>query len=63
MYLEVSAGLDGLSLPGPLDPGLGVAGEWDLDDPVLALVEEGRVTEPRGHVQPCWSLDLELSLK
>lgn len=60
--LEVAARLDGLALALPRDPGLGVAGERDLDDAVLALVEEGRVAEPRRHVQPGGGLDLELSL-
>ena len=61
--LEVSSGLDGLSLALPRDPWLGVSGEGDLDDSVLTLVEEGRVAETRRHVQTSRGLDLKLSLR
>ena len=46
--LEVTAGLDAVALSHPSDARLGVAGERNLDDAVLALVEEGRITEPGG---------------
>ena len=61
--LEVSSGLDGLSLALPGDPWLGVSGEGDLDDSVLTLVEEGRVAETRRHVQTSRGLDFKLSLR
>ena len=44
----MSPSLDILSLPGPCDPGFGVAGEGDLDAGVLALVKERGVAEPDG---------------
>jgi hypothetical protein len=44
--LVVATGLDDLSIPLPDNSWLGVSGEWDLDDSILALVEECRVAEP-----------------
>ena len=43
--------LDGLSFTHPRDLGHGVAGEWNLDHHVLALVEVRSHTETWWHVQ------------
>ena len=50
LQVVVGALLDRLALLAPRAARLRVAGERNLDDDVLALVEEGRVAEPRGNV-------------
>ena len=42
--------LDNLAILGPRAARFGVAGERNLDDDVLSLLEEGRVAEPWRHV-------------
>ena len=50
LQVVMCALLDRLALLAPRAARLGVAGERNLDNDVLALVEEGRVAEPRRNV-------------
>lgn len=50
VHAVVTPALDGLALALPQDARPRVADEGYLDDGVLALVEEGRVAEPRRNV-------------
>lgn len=57
----VAARLDYFTFPYPRDLRFGVASEWDLDDNVHTLVEEGGVAEPRRHIQLRRRLDEKLT--